>query len=84
MQDRYSRSNLTACATVTVRGGWGGGDQQGWAKKGDVLGGDNDEAAGHRIQLVVPQLSVSAKARCTSVVCGGLMLAHELFSVSAR
>jgi hypothetical protein len=41
---------------------------------------DHNETAGYSIQLVVPQLSVSAKARCTSVVCGGLMPAHEFFS----
>ena len=43
----------------------------------------HNETTGYSIQLVVPQLSaVSAKARCTSVVCGGLMLAHKLFSLS--
>jgi hypothetical protein len=77
MQDRYSRSNLTACATVTVRGWWGGGDQQGWAKKGDVLGGDNDEAASHRIQFGIGEFSV---IELTSLVYG----AHDLLHPSQR
>ena len=36
-----------------------------------TLEAQGQNAAGYRIQLVVPQRSVSAKARCTSVVCGG-------------
>ena len=60
----------SAIELVLGRGG-GGGMNRGGPRRVTFWGGDNDEAAGYSIQLVVPQLSVSAKARCTSVVCVG-------------
>jgi hypothetical protein len=57
-----------------------------WRRRGNrnARGGPS----GDLIKVVLGQFPVSRfahlLARCTSVVCGGLMLAHKLFSVSAR